>query len=59
MESVKICCFKTFPVGKFYIKNLFIAFFSTIYMLKGLFCEIISVEYEFKSEKFKGSVEIT
>ena len=26
-------------------------------MLKSLFCEEISAEYEFKSEKFKGSID--
>ena len=32
-------------------------FFFTIYMLKSLFCEDISVEYELKSEKFKGGID--
>ena len=27
-------------------------------MLKSLFCEEISAEYEFKSEKFKGSIDL-
>ena len=29
----------------------FVAFFFTIYMLKSLFCEVISMEYEFNSVK--------
>ena len=49
MEPVKICHFKTFLVG--------IRIFFTIYMLKSLFCEVISVEYEFNSVKFKGGID--
>ena len=50
MESVKICCLKTFWAGHFALKT-FLSLFLTLYMLKSLFCEEISVKYEFKSER--------
>ena len=52
MESVKICHFKTFRVGNFALRTFF-----AIYMIKSLFCDDISVEYEFKSGKFKGVID--
>ena len=42
---------------KFCIENILVTFFFAINMLKSLFCEDISVKYEFKSEKFKGGVD--
>ena len=54
MESVKIL---KHSGQEIFHKELFVAFFFTIYMLKSLFCEDISVEYEFKSEKSKGGID--
>ena len=51
MESVKICHFKTFRVGNFALRT-FCCFF-----LHYIHCEDISVEYEFKSVKFKGVID--
>ena len=48
MESVKICHFKTFRAGNFALR-----IFCCIFLL----CEDISVEYKFKSEKFKGCID--
>ena len=57
MESVKICHFKTFRAGNFALRTFCYFFLHNIYMLKSLFCEDISVEYEFKSVKFKGGID--
>ena len=55
-ESVKICHFKIFQAVHFALR-MFFAFLLTIYMLKSLFCDDVSVEYELKSEKFKGGID--
>ena len=39
--------------GEICSKNL-VAFMSTVYLVKSLFCRNILVEYEFKLEKLKG-----
>ena len=57
MESIKTCHFKTFQVG-ILLWEPFVPFFFTIYMLKSLFCEDISVQYDYTSKKFKGGGSI-
>ena len=54
MESVKICYFKTFRAGNFAFRT-FCCFFLHYIHVKKFVCENISAEYEFESEKFKGS----
>ena len=54
MESVKICHFKTFRAGNFAFRT-FCCFFLHYIHVKKFVCEDISAEYEFESEKFKGS----
>ena len=58
MESVKICRFKTFWAENRALRT-FCCFFPLYYMLKSLFCEDVSVEYEFKSKKFKRGIEVS
>ena len=54
MESVKICYFKTFRAGNFAFRT-FCCFFLHYIHVKKFVCENISAEYEFESERFKGS----
>ena len=55
MESVKICHFKKFRVRiRNFALRTFCCFFLHYIHVKSLFCEVISAEYEFNSEKFKG-----
>ena len=54
MEPVKICHFKTLRAGNFAFRT-FCCFFLHYIHVKEFVCEDISAEYEFESEKFKGS----
>ena len=60
MKSVKIYFvfyFKAFRAENFALRNFCCFFLHYIHMLKSLFCEDISAEYEFKSAKFKGGID--
>ena len=55
MESVKICHFKTFRTGNFAFRNFaFVAFFSTIYMLRSLFVKIFQQNMSLNQRNLRG-----
>ena len=57
IKFVKICGFRIFR-WETCSKNLLVAFMSTVYLVKSLFCRNISVEYEFKLDKLKACMLI-
>ena len=57
VEFVKICHFKTLRVGNFALRTFCCFFLHYIRVKKNLFCEDISVEYEFKSVKFNEGID--